>query len=332
MEGIWFWKGKKRIGIIALSAGLLLGAAGCGKSEGEKEDPVKEIGCLLSINDTEFSEEQARLLLCNYRNIFGKSYDLDLCDAAGDDFEEYIKDMTVNEAARIISMDYLAAERGFTLEEEEQENVKAAAEKYYNSLNETELEWTGVTQEEIEVLYAQYALADKLYSSLAGSVNEEVSEDEARVLQIQMIYVTEKEKERQLEKELEDGGDFVTLAAQYNEAPAIEMTIKRGMLPEEVEKAVYRLNTEEVTEPVETDSGWYFVRCVDKNLKDLTEANKETIRKERQKEAFDDVYDAYVQSLSSVLNQAAYEMLECPDNEGIETNSFFEVLEEYYGA
>ena len=32
------------------------------------------------------------------------------------------------------------------------------------------------------------------------------------------------------------------------------------------------------------------------------------------------------------ITQAAYEVLECPKKDAIETNSFFTVLEEYYGA
>ena len=123
-----FWKGKNRIGLIILVA-VLIFASGCGTMGGDSEEQLlKEADYLLAINDTKVSEEQARLLLCNYRNIFGKAYELDLYETAGVEFEDYIREMTINEMARIISMDYLAAERGFSLTEEEQEDLDEAYE------------------------------------------------------------------------------------------------------------------------------------------------------------------------------------------------------------
>ena len=46
-----------------------------------------------------------------------------------------------------------------------------------------------VSEATIEKLYENYALASKVYTSLTTGVNEEVSDDEARVMEAQQIYV-----------------------------------------------------------------------------------------------------------------------------------------------
>ncbi len=51
----------------------------------------------------------------------------------------------------------------------------------------------------------------------------------------------------------------------------------------------------------------------------------------REKEAFDDVYNEFVASLSSRLNTDLWDGIELTTDGSIQTNSFFAVFEKYCG-
>ena len=64
--------------------------------------------------------------------------------------------------------------------------------------------------------YRKYAQANKLYLQLTSGINEEVSLDEARVLRLQVIYVSSEETANEILSKLEAGKNFLTLANSYN--------------------------------------------------------------------------------------------------------------------
>ena len=57
--------------------------------------------------------------------------------------------------------------------------VKAAG-KYYDSLNDRELQLLSVDERLLRTMYEEYALAGKVYEYLIADINPEISDDEAR--------------------------------------------------------------------------------------------------------------------------------------------------------
>lgn len=323
---------KRKLVSLILAFLMLLLPAGCG----EEGDAVvlsfeKDENTLFTIGDTKCSLPQIRLMLMNYRNIYGNAYDMELYDNGDTEFTDYVKDLTIRETVRTISMDYLAMDREVELTEQEETKAGEAAKAYFATLSDAELSYTEITEEEIAELYREYALAQKLYDALTGAVSYEVSEDEARVIQLMVILVSKKETADEVKKSLADGGDFTTLATQYNELPSIEMTVDRTELPEAATEAAFRLEEEGTAGPIETAQGYYFLRCLKKNVEELTEANKKTIAKKREKETFEDTYDAFVTSLDSVVNKDLMEELTVPLDKNLTSCSFFTIFEEIYG-
>ena len=98
----------------------------------------------------------------------------------------------------------------------------------------------------------------------------------------------------------------------------------------EVEDIAFNLNDDEISGSIATEDGYYFIKCINKFNQELTDANKVKIVKKREKEAFNDEYDAFVADLSSSLNEKVWDELELKTDGTITTNSFFEVLDKYY--
>lgn len=275
--------------------------------------------------------KEAKVYLTNYQNIYGTAYGLNLWehDFGDDSLTQYVKDITLEELTHVVCMDLLAESQEVSLSEEEKANVASAAKEYYASLSEDEVAYLAVTESDIAEYYAHYALAQKLYHSLTNGVNDEVSDDEARVIEIMQIYVTDETKAAEVLSKLKNGDDFASVANNYNQLSSIQVTVSRDELPVEVEKVAFDLDNGEISDEIPVDHGYYFIKCLNKYDEELTEANKSNIVEKREKEAFDDIYNEYVSGLSSYLNQNLWDELELDTDASIATDSFFEVFEKY---
>ena len=213
--------------------------------------------------------------------------------------------------------------------EEDEANILEAAGAYYDSLTEEDKDYLGVSEVDIAEYYRHYVLAQKVYFYLTGEINGEVSDDEARVMEVMQIFVTDAGDAALVREKLLNGEDFASVANMYNELPSIQANICRDDLPEEAEAVAFQLDNNEVSEVIAVEEGYYFIKCLDKYNEELTEANKVTIVEKREKEAFDDVYNGFVDSLTSYINEDVWESLKVDTTSKVVTDSFFEVYEIY---
>ena len=322
------------MGLTACAGALSMALTGC--QIGNKDIVVS--GTLSSrqvftLDKSACSLKEAKVYLANYQNIYGTAYTIDLWqhDFGDASLLEYVKDITLEELTRVYTMDLLAQSQEVTLSEDETAKVAEAAKEYYASLSEDETAYMDVAEADIAEYYTHYALAQKLYHSLTNGVNEEVSDDEARVMEIMQIYVTDEDRAHEVEQKLAQGDDFASVANNYNELSAIQVTVSRDDLPDEVEEVAFQLDDNAVSGMIAAGNGYYFIKCLNKYNEELTEANKSNIVEKREKEAFDDVYNEFVASLSSRLNTDLWDGVELITDGSIQTNSFFAVFGKYCG-
>ena len=321
---------KNKINLLAGVLAVSVFFAGC--SIGGKEIVVTSgVGSkdVFKIGGDSCNQTGAKVYLANYQNIYGKSYGIDLWEQGFQKkkLKQDVKEVALSEMTKIICMDLLAEDQGIALTTEEKARIKDAAAKYYESLNEAELTYTGASQSDIESMYEDYALANKVYQSLTQSVDEEVSDDEARIMEAMQIYVKTQDNAEEVSAKLAAGEDFAAVASNYNQKPVIEITFGRGDLPEEVEKAAFELDDGAVSDCIQTDDGFYFIKCINKFNEELTDANKSNIVDAREKAAFDDVYEEFVSTLASNLNESVWENIPLVTDGSISTNSFFEIID-----
>lgn len=325
-------KWKKAALALALTVVGGIGISGCQVGETEvvltSDFSADEVFC---INEKSCSLPQAKVFLTNYQNLYGTVYGVNLWehDFEDNNLEQYVKDLTISQLAQIMSMDFLAEDQQISLTEEELGKVKEAAKAYYGSLSKEEIQYMNVDEACITELYRQYGLANKLYTQLTAGIDDEVSDDAARVMEAMQIFVTSKEDAQTVEAGLQGGTDFMTLAGTYNEAAQTEITFGRGEMPREVEDVAFALEPEAVSDMIRTEDGYYFIKCINNYNQELTDANKQVILERRRKEAFDDVYEAFIATLPSELNEELWNSIRVEPKEEIKTDSFFEVYEEY---
>jgi foldase protein PrsA len=314
---------------VCMAASLLSGCTVGGKEIRLEAQQLSNHKTVLKINNEKCDIKMARLYLCNYRNLYGSAYGLELWKTEADDLEAYAKDVTIQELSYIICMDLLAKEQGMSLDDAEEALAQEAAKEYYDSLTDEERTFMGVSEHDVRSAYEDYALAQKLYLTLTQGVDEEVSDDEARVVHVQQVVVSDEETAEEIEKKLANGSDFSSVAAAYQQGDVDKM-IARGDYPQEVENIVFNLDDDEVSERIEADGSFYFVKCLSRYEEELTEENKEIIRQNRQKEQFDDSYQAFVDAATFQLNDSLWEEVTFEGVENIVTDSFFSVYDRYF--
>ena len=291
---------------------------------------------VFSINGTECSMKEAKLYLCNYQNLYGKEFGIDLWNHNFGEhtpevsLEEYVKEVTLAQLANIMCMNMLAEDMEIALSESEYKKIDTVTEEYFSSLNEKEISYIDITKEDVKKYYEKYAIAQKLYNTLTQGINEEVSEDEARVIRVQQIFVTNQENAMLIKQKLSEGSDFATLASNYNEKEEIEITMARNVYPKEIEDITFHLDNGQLSEMITTEEGYYFFKCISKYEQELTEENKATILIQRRKEQFDDVLTTFVQNSSYELNEELWEETELNRSGEIQTDSFFEIYEKHF--
>ena len=330
---------KKRFGIraaaVCLCASLL---TGCNVGNAEFIIDLNNVGRndIFSINGMDCTKDEARLYLCNFQNIQGSAYGLDLWQYDYSNIntnvtlEEYVKELTVVELSHIMCMNQLAEQMEITLTPEEVELVSKVAEEYYQSLTKEELKYMGIDKKELRESYERYAIAQKVYRSLIKGVNEEVSDDEARVIRIQQIFVKSEEKAKEVQQKLQSGSGFDVVASSFNEASTIERYLARGEYAPEVDQAAFHLENGEVSGMIKTADGYYFIKCINKYVEDLSEANKLTIIEKRTEEQFDDVFYGFIDNSTFELNEKVWAQIKVDTSGIITTDSYFEVYEKYF--
>ena len=220
---------------------------------------------VFSVDNMKCDKKEALIYLANYKNLYGTMYDVNLLETDdASNVEKYIRDVTVDELTRIYCMVSIAKQKKITLTDKEKSSVSKAAKEYYDSLNEAEKKFTKADLSDIESAYEHYAIAQKLYNSLSKGVDTEVSDEDARVIHIQKIFVKSKESADAVSQKLSSKEDFAAVASGSSEDSQTELYAAKGTLPQEVEAVAFELGDGETSDMISTDDGYYFIKCISK--------------------------------------------------------------------
>ncbi len=277
---------------------------------------------------------EAKLFLMNQFNLYSNRYGEEIWDTEfeGRPLYTYLEENIYDFMIRLKSMVLMAAEHGIVLSEDDNTLIDLAANDYYSNLSTAEKSYTGATLDDVKDAFADYFLANKLFTSLTDDAQREISDDEARVITIQVIYL-EKGNETLIQelyqRATRDEEDFRTLAESYSKYSWIEGQVCRGELETEVEMAVFALTSGEISKVIKGEDGSYLIKCVNNYEKDLTAQHREELIEEWKQDIFKTKYDQYVQTLYMRENFSVWEKIDFSVNAPQSKVSFYSCYKEY---
>lgn len=312
-------KKRSKIYLLAAVLLLLLCCVGCKDDVEVKLTTGLNEGELFRIEKKACTEAEARLFLMNQKNQYESSYGENIWKVSVGDtnFAGKMKEELEEFLYQLKGMVLMAESRGITLSDEEKSLAAEAAKKYMAGLTGEAASYLTMTEEQVTQLYREYRLAERLVSQVTAIVEGEISDDEARIIEVQQIVfpltrmaedgnavslsATEKDDIRARAQEALDravGGDsFTTLQEIYSSEEVGSIHVSRYDVEDDWETPVFALGKGEISSVIETKEALYVVRCINNLLEDETIVNKEVIRERKKAQIFYQEYNAFVARL-----------------------------------
>lgn len=293
--------------------------------------------------------------LINTQNQYEQVYGEKIWETSVGDItlEENVKDIVLAKIARIKTLNLMAKENNVSLNDAEMNKVKVAADEYYDSLSKTERELLGVDKALITKLYKECAIADKVCEKILEDINPEVSDDEARIVTVEHIFMktymldgmgakvayTDAMKQKVYDEmrdvlEMAKSGEhsFKSLMDEYSEAELHTISFCKGEMEQAFEDKAFNMEKNEISGIIEGEDGYYIIRCINTFNKDETDANKIKIIDKRREEAFYQEYETFVSGLTRDLNEKLWDKVEFIHNDKVKTSSFFTIYDKYFAS
>lgn len=330
-------KGIRKKLAVLLAAAVMAGSfSGCGLME--NTEIVFTTGLsgeqLFKIGKSVCTLPEAMIYVMDYQRQYEGVYGVEMWehDFGGITFENYVKDTIVDQLASMKAITLLAGDYEVSLSNDEEEKVSQAAEDYYGALTEEQIEYMDLELKDVESLYRDHALSGKVYEEITKNVNTEVSDDEARIITVQQIRLDSAETAQSVKEQLDEGRDFAAVASSYSLDSQVTYTFGRGEHDAAYEEAAFALENDQVSDVIETEDGYYILKCVNNFDQEATEDNKVTMVEKRRDELFESVYEKLVADTPSQFNSRLWEKVHFADWTGEMPPDFLAIYEEYLGA
>lgn len=344
---------RKKTGLIACLLLCMTLFAACG-ADGSGTKVVFTTGFgedeVFRIAGTGCTRAEIMVYLMTARNRYESVYGAEVWSVEKDGvtLERNVKETVLEKIAQIKTMCLLAKEKGVALDETEKEAAEEAAAVYYAALGDAQKELSGPDEETVLRLYEEYALANKVYEYIIRDVNPEISDDEARTITVQQIFLRTAaqdgaetaysaakeavyEKACEIREQAVSGEqDFAELASRYSDDSGISFSFGKGELETVLEEAAFSLETGEISPVLETADGFYIYQCISTFDREQTELSKQEIVEQRKKEVFGEEYDAFAKTLVRQLNTKLWEEITLLQGEVATDVDFFEVYSRYF--
>ena len=311
-----------RMVAILLALVMVIGVmSGCGNSGGKGEKTSNGNKVLFSYDGTDVTLKKAwiygKMTAAQYESYYTSYFGENFwtMDMGTDDegnattFEDYVKEQVVTQIKQVIVLNNKAEEVECSLTDEDKEQC----EEYAKAFAEDEsgkaiLAECGATEEDMQEIYEENALASKVQEYMIKDTDTNVSDDEARKTTISRVVfattktdddgntvdMTDDEKAQVLataqaaQEELKAGKSIADIA-EAQEYTNIDETFAAGESEEgeAFEKMLAGMKDGDITQEVqECDNGYVIAQLTAYTDADATAENKETIIAERQQEKF----------------------------------------------
>ncbi|MCM1308323.1 MAG: peptidylprolyl isomerase [Butyrivibrio sp.] len=288
---------------------------------------------LAKVNGGKIGMDCARLLLSEMSYSYERLFDAGVWSESigGVTAQEYVKTSVKDTLLHLKVLGLMAERENVAVSEAEEAKLSEAARAYWATLPQ-DAQTAGFDVETVRKFYGDLLLAEKVFYEATADVDTEVSADEARVVDVQYIFVSTMklsedgeavrlpDSEYQSKKTLAESllslipeSDFAALAREYSDDSEYSLQFGSGERDAEFEKAAFALEMGGVSGLVETEYGYYIIKCINDNIESNYEKRREEIILSRRTEAFSELYAEFARNIETEFNEAEYEKLEMKD-------------------
>ena len=279
----------------------------------------------------DYPKAQAMIVVATERNRYEKTYTDQIWDVTlenGQTFETYLLDQVQNFLKDLKTMNLLARDQEISLTSAEKDQIHQLSESYFNSLTSGDLAYMGITEEDVETMYQQYHIANKAVGQLTEEIDLEVSDSDAKVIEVLQIQVSDQEAAQKIYERVTDGNeDFRTVAKEVSEDTEIDRKIGRGEYA-----AAFELENGQISPVTEYNGNYYIFQCVNDYDVEATQERKTRLYETRKNQAFRQIYSSFQQENKVNFSNEMWSDIHFDANDQTETDNFFTLYQEKFGS
>ena len=282
-----------------------------------------------------YTESQAMIVLANERNRYKEAYTASILTASvgdgGESFEEVLTDNVREYLEQVRLLCMMADERGITVTGQERDLIRELSETYYSMLSGEDLSYIGCSVEDVQTVYEDLFQATKLINELTKEAQSEISDSEAKVIEIQQIGTSDLRKALAILKLCKiDGADFATMASRYTETDTVTLKLMRGTLGGLYEDTAFSLDEGEISNIIETGGMYYIIKCTDGYDEEATLERKSMLEDAINTSAFSEEYQSYKEEHNIRFAERFWRDVDLQNGELSTVDNFFELYEQKF--
>lgn len=331
---------QKKWRILVLVAMLAL--SGCSKTKNDQEDKTKTTSIyetkdmkldtnVMAVGEEEVTLNEILFYVYQIKSAYDKSLFTKVWDFKWDEeksVEGYAKDEILEEITQIKIICQQAKKQKCELTEEESNEAKVKAKEFVEALPEEAAEYH-LTESLVEKIYQEHALAKKMYDVVAGTVDTNISDEEAKQVTIGYLLVrtsgvdkngnevnlseeqikSAKKRAATLQKQAKKQSDFVSFAQGNSDDETVEMTFSHNNGPEKFIDIAFSMEQNQVSDVIETEEGFYILCCLAPYDEAKTLEYKERVIVDRETEAFSKAYQTWKKEYKMVASSTLLDQI-----------------------
>lgn len=283
-----------------------------------------------------YTKPQAMIIAATERNRYeaiytDKIWDVQI-DEEGTDFETYLLEQVQVFLEELKTVTMMAKEQGVNLDGAEREKAAALSKDYYSRLTQEDIDYMGISQEDVQIMYEEYCLANKMVTETTKDMDLEISDSEAKVIVLQQIEVWNRETADMVwVLTQEEGADFEAIAEEYSVNPDLERKLGRGEDALALEEAAFSLAEGEISPVIEVGPAYYIVKCIEDYDMDATQERKQELQIQKKDQVFGQLYNEFAKEHPVDFGPDMWDSLDFSAEDGCTTQNFFQLYHEYFG-
>lgn len=248
---------------------------------------------------TSYSAEQMYLALAGrmneMKNVYtDKIFDVEVCDD-GTKYSSTFADTVHDYLEKVQVMSGMSDDREIELSMSDTKSIGKAAEDYMEEFATSGNSYE-ITEEDVVTMLTDLKKIELLRNLIIEEADVEVSESDARVMDLMRIELSTSDKANEVLNKINDNPDvdFFTIARRNSEDADIELTAGKGDLGDVIDEIIFNLDDGEVSPVIPCNGKYYIFKCISGYDEEATAARKEIMTKERQSRAVGMEYEKYL--------------------------------------
>ena len=191
--------------------------------------------------------------------------------------------------------------------------------------------YIGADTDDVNKVYTDYFLANKMAELLTSSADSEICDSEAKIIHVQQIVTASEKKAMALLKMIKiDGDDFETMARRYSEDETIDRELMRDREDDIYEKTAFSLDEGEISNIVEMDGKYYIIKCTDGYDEQATLERKDKLRKAILNKAFQETYSSFKAENNIRFGERFWNKIDFSEGKDSHVMNFFDLYDEEF--